>query len=113
MELTAADIADDLDVVDVLSTVDVQQVNAATGAVVSTAEDVTVLSRAVERSSVPVGDGEIAVESCRWHLKAADMAFVPKERDRILDGSDTWKIDRVTKAAFSTRYVCETTKVRG
>lgn len=113
MNLTAADIQGDFDLIDGRGTVSVQQVNAATGAAVSTAPAVSVLKRTVEKSEVPAGEGTLQVETCRWHLKASTVPFVPKERDRIVDGAETWNIDRVTKAAFATRYVCETTKVRG
>lgn len=113
MQLTASNIANDLDIVDSLGSVNVQQINAVTGAVLATAVGVKVLRRVVEKSEVPAGEGEVQVETCRWHLKASDVGFVPKERDRIVDGAEAWKIEKVTKAAFATRYVCETTKVRG
>jgi hypothetical protein len=40
------------------------------------------------------------------------MGFVPRERGRIVDGADTWKIDAVDVATLATRYVCDATKVR-
>lgn len=112
MELTAADIAADLSLVDGRDTVSVQQRSPQTGAVLATDASVVVLKRAPERAPEPAGDGDVVVESCRWHLQASTLSFVPKQRDRIVDGADAWAINRVTAASLGTRYVVETTRVR-
>lgn len=109
----AADIANDLDLADNLGSVTVQQTDPATGSVTATAVNVVVLARVKRKSEVPVEEGEVQTESCRFHLKAAGMGFVPRERGRIVDGADTWKIDAVDVATLATRYVCDATKVRG
>lgn len=114
MELTAADIEEDFAVIDGTETVDVLQIDADGGATLATASDVTVLRRQVDVSEQAVEGGGIQVTTCRWHLKAADMAWVPKKRDRIVDSDGgEWVIDGVTKAAFATRYICETTQYPG
>jgi hypothetical protein len=117
VNVTAADIANDLDIVDTPNgsgsdTVTVQQINPDTGAVVATSTGVVVLARVIDKREQPIGDGSIPAETRRFHLKSANVSFVPKTRDRVVDGSDTWKIDSVQRAAFGTRYVVETVKVQ-
>lgn len=110
--MTAADIANDLDTVDGIGTVSVQQIAPDSGAVLATSSNVTVLARILDKREQPTGDGSIPTETRRFHLKASQVSFVPKSRDRVIDGSETWKIDTVQRAAFGTRYVVECVKVQ-
>jgi hypothetical protein len=115
MELTAADIADDLvTVVDGLRTVNVVQIHPDTGAELSTATGVQGMRRQLDGEAVTADDGEVRATRVKWHLRVSDIAFTLRQRHRIVDGSDTWVITKPpTMAAMGTRYVCETTRYPG
>jgi hypothetical protein len=111
VELTPDDVSDDLDLVDNTARVDVLQADPETGAELSRASGVLVIKRQEDMVDKPVGDGFVPTRVCRWHLKARDMAFVPREYDRVEDDAsgetEVWVVTKVTKAAFATRYVIE------
>lgn len=103
-----AGVADDLGVVTV------QELNPVSGAVVQSASNVTVLKRVTERREVAVGRGGVATETCKFHLRASQIPWVPRRRNKVIDAAGVaWEVDGVTIATLGTRYVVETTRVRG
>jgi hypothetical protein len=102
------------DVVDDLGTVSVQQCDPVTGAALATAANVTVMKKGSARIESPVGPGAVAAETVRWHLRASQIPWIPKKRDMIVDSDGVrWEIGGVNTATLGTRYICETTRVRG
>lgn len=113
MRLTPDMIANDMAIFDNTSRVDVEKVDPDTGEVVETAVNVLVLKRSenLDEAGNPPAGGR----TCRFHLKARDIAFPVKERYRVVergaaaDGSDeAWVIEKVATATFQTRWVVET-----
>lgn len=112
MELTRDDLSADIDLFDGRSTVTVERVDADTGAAAETCRNVCVLRRIVEAREFRVGRNASAEShAVRFHLKAADLTFVPKVRDRLTecDGA-VWVVGRVSTAGLGSRYVVETVK---
>lgn len=117
MELTPADLSNDLDIVDDLRAVDVVRADPETGAEVERAVGVTVVRRQTQDVEPDVEGGGVPATRCRWHLKAVDMHFTPKQRDRIVDADGAvWVIppkSTVQRLGFGTRYVCDTVEYQG
>jgi hypothetical protein len=115
MNLTAADIEADFALFDNVETVTLLQIDPDSGATTATDAAVTVLKRMEEKDEVAVEDGtSVPVVTTKFHLRASTCDFVPKERDRIVDGSAvTWVVRKVTKASFATRYICDVIRKPG
>ncbi|AMV28790.1 hypothetical protein VT84_30635 [Gemmata sp. SH-PL17] len=111
MELSAADLVADFDLFDGRGTATIHQRDPVSGDVTAT-ETATVLRRQTSAQAVSIGDGELAATTCRFHLKATDLSFAPKKRDRIIYCEVTWDVEQVTVAGMGTRYMCDVIQVR-
>ena len=112
MNLTAADIANDLQTVaDNVELVSVTAVDPDTGALGTVTANVPLLSRVVEIQEQQAGGVKLKATKTRFHLQANKLPEVPRERYLVTQADGTkWIIGKVTSMTFGTRYVCEVTK---
>lgn len=55
----------------------------------------------------PVGGGEVRVTASTWYVAQADLATRPTLESLLVDGGDTWVIERVKGDVPGPRWVCE------
>jgi hypothetical protein len=72
------------------------------------------LRREQDGDEEPVGEGAVAVERLRWHLRKSQLdgppgiTLNPTKRAVIQDANGTrWVVENVKLGTFRTRYVCE------
>lgn len=108
--MTAADIAEDMELFDAIETATLTTVNPDTGATTGSAP-VRVLQRSTEITEQKFGAHAIARKiTTRFHIKASSSAR-PKERDRITDSDGiVYVIGKVSVMALDTRFACEVTQ---
>lgn len=109
-----ADIGQDFAaVVDGLTSVTVTQINPDTGAETASCEGVTCLAGDREQETAGVGDGSVPAERTGFTLRASEVSFEPRERDRVTDADGiVWSLDSVSVEGRGSLYVCEATRMR-
>jgi hypothetical protein len=100
-------------VTDGLELVRVRQVDPDTGETTATAYPVTALAGDAVEENAGTEGGEVAGIESGFTLRASDVGFVPRERDRIVDAAGvTWSIDSVSVEGRGSLYVCDATRMR-
>ena len=83
------------------------------GELVESVHSVTALIRNEPITYTGVGrGGQISPRRARWHVKANELPFVPRNNDHIVSGVEgTWQVLDCSVDTMRTRYLCNCVQI--